>query len=197
MPDWGNPARFPDWRTSHRTAWSWVRRDVSRRMLRHLVGFRSRSPAIAGTWSPDLCASEEADVPHSRFVPAASASGHLHRSRQALMPDLNSRSGLPRLYRPDEVAESLGCSEWWVKDRARRRLIPFTRVGRAYRFTAEHFAEVVRLREDGPSSTPTPAPNTPPSPPAPRRRQKETPVTRLRARPPRRTQDRQQGTTAA
>ncbi|MFM9583553.1 hypothetical protein [Streptomyces caniscabiei] len=33
---------------------------------------------------------------------------------------------LPRLYRPEEIAETFGCSAWWVKDRARRRLIPHT-----------------------------------------------------------------------
>ena len=55
-------------------------------------------------------------------------------------PTPHTGSALPRLYLPEEVAAVLGCSAWWVKDRARRRLIPFTRVGRAYRFTGEHLA---------------------------------------------------------
>ncbi|WP_374203311.1 helix-turn-helix domain-containing protein [Streptomyces sp. ST2-7A] len=95
---------------------------------------------------------------------------------------------MPRLYRPEEIAEALGCSAWWVKDRARRSLIPHTRVGRAYRFTADHLAEIVRLHEETPAR---PAPSSPavsrdesPQP----RRHPTTPVNRLRARPPRRAQ---------
>ncbi|MFC5723560.1 helix-turn-helix domain-containing protein [Streptomyces gamaensis] len=57
---------------------------------------------------------------------------------------------LPRLFHPVEVAKALGCSEWWVKEQARRRRIPFTRVGGSYRFTAEHFAEIVRAFEELP-----------------------------------------------
>ncbi|MDG4856723.1 helix-turn-helix domain-containing protein [Streptomyces sp. T-3] len=98
---------------------------------------------------------------------------------------------LPRLYRPEEIADALGCSAWWVKDRARRRLIPHTRVGRAYRFTTEHLAAIVRLQESGPTNV---APSTAPSQmPAPRqssaRRREDpavSPMPRLRARPPRR-----------
>jgi excisionase family DNA binding protein len=60
----------------------------------------------------------------------------------------------PRLLHPEEIAAVLGCSAWWVKDRARRRLIPFTRVGRAYRFTAEHLAEIIRLNEERPAQIP-------------------------------------------
>lgn len=100
---------------------------------------------------------------------------------------------LPRLYRPEEIAEALGCSAWWVKDRARRSLIPHTRVGRAYRFTAAHLAEIVRLHEEHPKRPRSNAPVT--SPPAVRTRATPElrPVTagttgRLKARPPRRTQ---------
>ncbi|MFD7993139.1 helix-turn-helix domain-containing protein [Streptomyces mexicanus] len=103
---------------------------------------------------------------------------------------------MPRLYRPEEIAETLGCSAWWVKDRAHRRLIPHTRVGRAYRFTAEHLAEIIRIHEEPAplrsdrTSTPTPpsnpigtrAPATPQTGPS------TSPTPRLRARPPRRSQ---------
>ncbi|WP_327354489.1 helix-turn-helix domain-containing protein [Streptomyces sp. NBC_01304] len=97
---------------------------------------------------------------------------------------------MPRLHGPAEVAEALGCSTWWVKDRARRRLIPHTRVGRAYRFTAEHLAEIIRLQETGPTNVAPSAPpaRTPAPRPAARRREEPavTPIPRLRARPPRR-----------
>ncbi|WP_327372022.1 helix-turn-helix domain-containing protein [Streptomyces sp. NBC_01217] len=103
---------------------------------------------------------------------------------------------MTRLYRPEEIAEILGCSAWWVKDRARRRLIPHTRVGRAYRFTAEHLSAIIRIHEEPaaqsaqrtPSRTSRPAPTTA----SPRTgQQPQSPassVPRLRARPPRRSQ---------
>ncbi|WP_409470583.1 helix-turn-helix domain-containing protein [Streptomyces sp. HC307] len=110
----------------------------------------------------------------------------------------HSEAALPRLYVPEEVAAVLGCSAWWVKDRARRRLIPFTRVGRAYRFTGEHLAEIIRMNEARPASPQqhpaaarAPKPPTPqPSPPT------AVPTSRLRARPPRRARQGQFGTAA-
>ncbi|MGK3106101.1 helix-turn-helix domain-containing protein [Streptomyces sp. WAC05858] len=104
-------------------------------------------------------------------------------------------AALPRLYRPEEIAETLGCSAWWVKDRARRRLIPHTRVGRAYRFTASHLAEIVRLHEERPvrpprGVTPVAAPaSTPPAQATQQpRRTRGASASHLRARPPSRTQ---------
>ncbi|TXS17255.1 MULTISPECIES: helix-turn-helix domain-containing protein [unclassified Streptomyces] len=95
-----------------------------------------------------------------------------------------------RLYRPDEVAAVLGCSAWWVKDRARRRQIPFARVGRAYRFTAAHLAEIIRLHEERPAvAARPPSLGAPPAAPARRSSAPEpgAPSGRLRARPPRRS----------
>ncbi|WP_327290343.1 helix-turn-helix domain-containing protein [Streptomyces sp. NBC_01198] len=95
---------------------------------------------------------------------------------------------VPRLYRPEDLAHVLGCSAWWVQDRARRRLIPFTRVGRAYRFTAEHLAEIIRLNEERPARIPTPdvaAQRPVPQPPVSRAAH-PVQVERLRARSPRR-----------
>ncbi|WP_461014078.1 helix-turn-helix domain-containing protein [Streptomyces daliensis] len=108
---------------------------------------------------------------------------------------------LPRLHRPEEIAEILGCSAWWVKDRARRRLIPFTRVGRAYRFTGEHLAEIIRMHEDRPARpqqrATTPSATTPPAPqPSPSPPSAAVPTVRLRARPPRRARRDQFGTAA-
>lgn len=97
---------------------------------------------------------------------------------------------VPRLYRPEEIADVLGCSAWWVQDRARRRLIPFTRVGRAYRFTAEHLAEIIRLNEERPAQAPD-KPGAAAQRPVPRRpvsaaAHPPAQVERLRARSPRR-----------
>lgn len=104
---------------------------------------------------------------------------------------------LPRLYCPEDVADVLGCSAWWVKDRARRRLIPFTRVGRVYRFTGDHLAEIIRMNEARPATPQQPAPATATKAPRPSPLP-TTPVhtTRLQARPPRRTRQGQFGAAA-
>ncbi|MFF8992710.1 helix-turn-helix domain-containing protein [Streptomyces sp. NPDC014983] len=120
----------------------------------------------------------------------------MHRSTPASVPHRPSDAPPPRLYRPEEIADALGCSAWWVKDRARRRLIPHTRVGRAYRFTAEHLAEIIRLHEERPAQPAQTAaratellsePSTQ-TDSTQRRRPAVAPTTRLRARPPRRQQ---------
>ena len=108
----------------------------------------------------------------------------------------------PRLHRPEDVAAVLGCSAWWVKDRARRRLIPYTRVGRAYRFTADHLAEIIRLNEKRPALPPQRhVPDVPSRRPVPEQRasQRAQPLpefARLRARPPRRARQDQYDTAA-
>ncbi|MFF7980184.1 helix-turn-helix domain-containing protein [Streptomyces sp. NPDC007901] len=109
---------------------------------------------------------------------------------------MDGEAALPRLYRPEEIAEKLGCSAWWVKDRARRRLIPHTRVGRAYRFTAGHLADIIRLNEEPAAESahrtrPPAKPSEEPMAPTQsgRRAQPATSsAPRLRARPPRRSQ---------
>ena len=86
-------------------------------------------------------------------------------------------------YRLAEVAAMLRCSEWWVKEQARRRRIPYSWIGGSYLFTEEHIAAIVRLFEIQPGR-PEPAVGT-----ARTIRPPETAagdgVTRLRARPPR------------
>ncbi|MFG2314805.1 helix-turn-helix domain-containing protein [Streptomyces tendae] len=126
----------------------------------------------------------------------------MHRPTPAPVPHRPSDAPPPRLYRPEEIADTLGCSAWWVKDRARRRLIPHTRVGRAYRFTAEHLAEIIHLYEERPAqpaqavawvTEPLSEPGAQTGSGQPRR-PVVAPATRLRARPPRRQQ--QYGTVA-
>jgi hypothetical protein len=79
----------------------------------------------------------------------------------------------------------LRCSEWWVKEQARRRRIPHLRAGGRYLFTAEHIAEIVKRLEVRPDDdlstvgTPTvPASRRPPD--------DAEPSVRLTARVPRR-----------
>ena len=55
--------------------------------------------------------------------------------------------GLPRLYTAAEVAEALRCSTWWVQEQVRRGRVPYCEVAGGCRFTAEHYAVIVRLLE--------------------------------------------------
>ncbi|MFF4650916.1 helix-turn-helix domain-containing protein [Streptomyces sp. NPDC001380] len=91
------------------------------------------------------------------------------------------------LYRPAQVAEILGCSEWWVKEQARRRRIPFSRIGGGYRFTADHLAEIIRIFEERPAAAAGHGGDVLPGTRSPQRAPRSAaPVVRLTARPPRR-----------
>ena len=93
---------------------------------------------------------------------------------------------LPPVYLPRDIAKALHCSEWWVKEQARRGRIPFSKPGGSYRFTAEHFAEIMRIFESRPTESGSVAAAA-----APVRRHQVAaaePVTRLKARTPRRAQ---------
>ncbi len=102
----------------------------------------------------------------------------------AARPEVGS---LPPVYLPRDIAEALHCSEWWVKEQARRGRIPFSKPAGSYRFTAEHFAEILRIFESRPAGSGSIV-----APAAPVRRpqaaQLAVPVTRLMARTPRRSQ---------
>jgi hypothetical protein len=89
-------------------------------------------------------------------------------------------------YRPAEVAAMLRCSEWWVKEQARKRRIPYSWIGGSYLFTTEHITEIIRVFEVRPveSATPVNAPK-----PASCRLVNGAPPTVLRARTPRRARD--------
>jgi len=54
----------------------------------------------------------------------------------------------------------LRCSEWWVKEQARRRRIPYCWIGGSYRFTDEHVTEIARLFEVRPVAVADPVPVT-------------------------------------
>ncbi|GIH03384.1 hypothetical protein Rhe02_14510 [Rhizocola hellebori] len=56
-----------------------------------------------------------------------------------------------------DVARMLGCSEWWVKEQARKRRIPYSFIGGSYRFTNGHVEEIVRLFERRPIESQEPA----------------------------------------
>ena len=88
-------------------------------------------------------------------------------------------------YRPAQVAEMLRCSEWWIKEQARRRRIPYAWIGGSYLFTDEHVTEIVRLFEVLPAE-PAARVFAPRGTPRPSDSGESGSVVRLRARAPRR-----------
>jgi hypothetical protein len=94
----------------------------------------------------------------------------------------------PTFYRPAKVAEMLHCSEWWVKEQARKRRIPYCWIGGSYLFTPEHLAEIVRLFEVRPAEKAAPASPVPSTPTRRPASDGGEPVL-LRARTPRRARD--------
>ncbi|MFG2777547.1 helix-turn-helix domain-containing protein [Streptomyces prunicolor] len=96
--------------------------------------------------------------------------------------------GLPPTYSPAEVAEALDCSEWWVKEQARRRRIPFIRGGSGYRFTRAHVEEIFNIFEERPDQV-----NAPEAKGISTRRRTvvafDVPTAQLKARRPRRARN--------
>jgi hypothetical protein len=91
----------------------------------------------------------------------------------------------PTYLRPAEVAHQLRCSEWWIKEQARRGRIPYAWIGGSYLFTEEHVVEIVRLFEVAPT-TPATSRSSASRGVSASASDRSASVLQLRARPPRR-----------
>jgi hypothetical protein len=91
----------------------------------------------------------------------------------------------PAYYRAADVARLLRCSEWWIKEQARNRRIPYSWIGGSYLFTPEHITEIVRRFEVQPNESAATIPS--PRRPAHDTADQAAPVVQLRARIPRRS----------
>lgn len=94
-------------------------------------------------------------------------------------------AGAMTFYRPADVAKQLRCSEWWIKEQARRGRIPFSWIGGSYLFTAEHIAEIVLLFERRPADPTSMTGSLPAAHPRSTGTRRQ-PHPRLKARTPRR-----------
>ena len=56
----------------------------------------------------------------------------------------------PKVYTLAEAAAALRVKQSWLERRAAARKIPFTMLGGAYHFTAEHLTAIVRINEKVP-----------------------------------------------
>jgi excisionase family DNA binding protein len=63
--------------------------------------------------------------------------------------------GAPTLYTTEEAAEILRVKKSWLERQAAARKIPFTMLGRSYRFTSAHLAAIVRMHEQAPAPSAT------------------------------------------
>jgi excisionase family DNA binding protein len=95
---------------------------------------------------------------------------------------------LPPVYLPRDIAKALHCSEWWVKEQARKGRIPFSKVGGSYRFSADHFDEIMRIFEKRPVEPLNVAADLVPVPRRPTQTKPAESVAKLTARTPRRAQ---------
>lgn len=60
----------------------------------------------------------------------------------------------PTLYTTEEAAEILRVKKSWLERQAGARKIPFTMLGRTYRFTSAHLDAIVKMHEEAPASPP-------------------------------------------
>ncbi|MFE3400747.1 DNA-binding protein [Streptomyces anulatus] len=89
-------------------------------------------------------------------------------------------SALPSLHTPEDVAESLRVSAWWVREQARKGNVHAVKVAGAWRFTDAQYQELLELH------TTTPAVTADVKPRRQRRTEHPAPELRLVARLPKR-----------
>jgi excisionase family DNA binding protein len=70
---------------------------------------------------------------------------------------MRPEASTPALYTAAEAAAILRVKASWLERQAAARNIPFTMLGRSYRFTPAHLAVIVRLYEHEPSRGRDPA----------------------------------------
>jgi len=62
----------------------------------------------------------------------------------------NSQGALT-LYTTEEAAEILRVKKSWLERQAAARKIPFTMLGRSYRFTSAHLSAIIQMHEHAPA----------------------------------------------
>jgi hypothetical protein len=97
-----------------------------------------------------------------------------------LSPEQRAAAGVPVLFTPEEAAQILRKSAYWLKRNAGQGTIPHTRIGRTISFTAADLAEITRngARKPGTATAAAPA--------APARVTRDAAVAALQPRVPRR-----------
>ncbi|MFD6097163.1 hypothetical protein ACFVWN_20550 [Nocardiopsis flavescens] len=100
-------------------------------------------------------------------------------------------------YTPEEAAQRLACTESWLRDQAKARKIPWTRISGSVRFTPEHLRWILDHFEVAVRPEPTPKKrrkraSAPKNPDAHTASAGDTPVVSLTAKVPRRRREYQE-----
>ena len=83
--------------------------------------------------------------------PAPKSDDHDHSGRPAGTITVQSSQAALILYTTEEAAQILRVKKSWLERQAAARKIPFTMLGRSYRFTSAHLAAIVRMHEEVPA----------------------------------------------
>lgn len=75
------------------------------------------------------------------------------RSRGTQLNTTHHIQGIPTVYTAEEAALILRVKKSWLERQAAARKIPFTMLGRSYRFTPTHLASIVRMHERAPAAS--------------------------------------------
>jgi excisionase family DNA binding protein len=85
--------------------------------------------------------------------PSDYAADEADRSRGAQLSTTRHNQGIPTVYTAEEAAVILRVKKSWLERQAAARKIPFTMLGRSYRFTPTHLAAIVRMHEQAPAAS--------------------------------------------
>ena len=75
------------------------------------------------------------------------------RSRGTQLATTHHSQGIPTVYTTEEAALILRVKKSWLERQAAARKVPFTMLGRSYRFTPTHLAAIVRMHEQAPAAS--------------------------------------------
>jgi excisionase family DNA binding protein len=75
------------------------------------------------------------------------------RSRGTQLTTAHYSEDTPIVYTAEEAALILRVKKSWLERQAAARKIPFTMLGRSYRFTSAHLAAIVRMHEQTPTAS--------------------------------------------
>jgi excisionase family DNA binding protein len=76
-----------------------------------------------------------------------------NRSRGTQLTTAHHSQTIPTVYTAEEAALILRVKKSWLERQAAARKIPFTMLGRSYRFTPTHLAAIVRIHEQAPAAS--------------------------------------------
>jgi excisionase family DNA binding protein len=89
--------------------------------------------------------------PSSGAPPSGMGSDEADRSRGTQLTTTHHNQGIPTIYTAEEAALILRVTKSWLERQAAARRIPFTMLGRSYRFTPGHLTAIVRMHEQAPA----------------------------------------------